>query len=103
MPGNNKLRETHIYATTVASPLIYVLAITLVQQRLWWFIARTPCFPCIIKFTTAVSEVLAITCYAAKDNRLFITHYLLKSIELINEAWHYASAVKVGHFEWITM
>ena len=31
---------------------------------------------------------------------MFYTH---KSIELINETWHYASAVKVGHFEWITI
>ena len=23
--------------------------------------------------------------------------------ELINEAWHYESAMKVGHFEWIPM
>ena len=24
-------------------------------------------------------------------------------MELINKAWHYATAVKVGNFEWITM
>ena len=26
-----------------------------------------------------------------------------KQIELVNGAWHCASAVKVSHFEWITM
>ena len=25
------------------------------------------------------------------------------AIELINEAWHYAGAIIVGHFEWIPM
>ena len=24
-------------------------------------------------------------------------------IEVVHKAWHYASAVKVSHFEWLTM
>ena len=29
--------------------------------------------------------------------------FYISCIELIDEAWHYASTVKVGDFEWITM
>ena len=28
---------------------------------------------------------------------------LLATIERLHKVWHYASAVKVGHFEWLTM
>ena len=36
---------------------------------------------------------------------LYICIYLFmhQLIELINKVWHYASAIKVGHFEWIPM
>ena len=30
-------------------------------------------------------------------------NYQCLSIEVMHKAWHDASAVKVGHFEWLTM
>ena len=49
----------------------------------------------------AVCPVLIMIMIMMAMNLACVIHTII--IELIKKVWYYASAVKVGHFEWIPM